>query len=295
MIDVSAGMIRFGSPRDLDDMHHYGVLSFADVIVKSSNVGAIKVGLKLGTERLSHYVSRFGFGQAGSPDFRGENPGIVWNPAKLDPSALASVSMGYQVGVTPLQMATRGQLGRQRRHAARAARRARRRSGTAGAPRWRRKALRRTIVTERTAGQLTAIMEAVVERGTAQGRADPRLHDRRQDRHRAASSSTAATRSPTTTRRSSASCRRASRRSTIIVVIDSPHGKGVHRRRRGGANLQAHCRSVAAPSRYCPDTSNAPPPVLVARHESRAGRPPTRARRRRRSSDQADRTRATTD
>ena len=39
------------------------------------------------------------------PDFRGENAGIVWNPAQLDPSALASVSMGYQVGVTPLQMA----------------------------------------------------------------------------------------------------------------------------------------------------------------------------------------------
>ena len=38
-------------------------------------------------------------------DFRGESPGIVWNPARLDDSALASVSMGYQVGVTPLQMA----------------------------------------------------------------------------------------------------------------------------------------------------------------------------------------------
>ena len=40
-----------------------------------------------------------------APDFRGESPGIVWNPGRLDPSALASVSMGYQVGVTPLQMA----------------------------------------------------------------------------------------------------------------------------------------------------------------------------------------------
>ena len=35
----------------------------------------------------------------------GETPGIVWNPSKLTDSALASVSMGYQVGVTPLQMA----------------------------------------------------------------------------------------------------------------------------------------------------------------------------------------------
>ena len=67
-------------------------------------------------------------------------------------------------------------------------------------------------------------MEGVVERGTGEGRADSRLHDRRQDRHGGEARRTAATRRPTTTRRSSASCRRAIRRSTIIVVIDSPHG-----------------------------------------------------------------------
>ena len=87
-------------------MHRYGTLSFTDVIVKSSNVGAIKVGLRLGAERLGRYVSRYGFGQTLSPDFRGENPGIVWNPVRVNDSALASMSMGYQVGVTPLQMAT---------------------------------------------------------------------------------------------------------------------------------------------------------------------------------------------
>ena len=40
-----------------------------------------------------------------SPDFPGESPGIVWDPRRLNDSAVASVSMGYQVGVTPLQMA----------------------------------------------------------------------------------------------------------------------------------------------------------------------------------------------
>src|SRR5205807_5679695 len=73
---------------------------------ESSNVGAIKIGLQVGTERLSRYVQRFGFGHTVSPDFPGENPGIVWNPDKWTESALASVSMGYQVGVTPLQMVT---------------------------------------------------------------------------------------------------------------------------------------------------------------------------------------------
>ena len=103
-IDVSAGHIRFGS-RVIDDDHRYGVLSFTDVIVKSSNVGAIKVGLKVGAERLGLYVKRFGFGRQASPDFPGESPGIVWDPGRMNESALASMSMGYQVGVTPLQMA----------------------------------------------------------------------------------------------------------------------------------------------------------------------------------------------
>jgi cell division protein FtsI (penicillin-binding protein 3) len=103
-VDVSQGFIRFRG-RQIDDDHRYGVLSFADVIVKSSNVGAIKVGLKLGAHRLDEYVRRFGFGRvSSSPDFPGESPGIVWNPNRLNDSALASVSMGYQVGVTPLQM-----------------------------------------------------------------------------------------------------------------------------------------------------------------------------------------------
>ena len=95
------------------------------MIVKSSNVGAIKVGLKLGPQRLGDYVTRFGFGQTLAPDFRGETAGIVWDPARLNDSALASVSMGYQVGVTPLQMVTAVERGRQRRPPAAAARRAR--------------------------------------------------------------------------------------------------------------------------------------------------------------------------
>lgn len=105
MIDTSPGVVRFGS-RTIDEYAHknYGALSFTDVFVRSSNIGAIKIGLKVGAERLGLYINRFGFGRPTSPDFPGESPGIVWNPAKLNDSALASVSMGYQVGVTPLQV-----------------------------------------------------------------------------------------------------------------------------------------------------------------------------------------------
>ncbi len=106
IIETSPGVIRFGG-RVIDEFanHNYGALTLSKVIVKSSNIGAIKIGLRVGAERLGVYVNRFGFGKPTSPDFPGESPGIVWNPAKLNNSALASVSMGYQVGVTPLQVA----------------------------------------------------------------------------------------------------------------------------------------------------------------------------------------------
>ena len=163
-IDVSAGRIRFGS-RVINDDHTYGVLPFSDVIVLSSNVGAIKVGLRLGPDRLGAYVSRFGFGRRSSPDFPGESAGIVWDPAKLNESALASVAMGYQVGVTPIQMAAAvstiangGELLEPR-----VVRAVINDDNRAPVPR---KAVRR-VVSARTAAMLTDIMEQVVQRGTA--------------------------------------------------------------------------------------------------------------------------------
>ena len=104
-IDVSGGKINFGSDV-IRDTHDYRTLTFEDVIVKSSNVGAIKVALKLGAVRLTDYVKRFGFGRRSAPrDFPAESPGKVWEASKLKESALARVSIGYQVAVTPLQMA----------------------------------------------------------------------------------------------------------------------------------------------------------------------------------------------
>jgi cell division protein FtsI (penicillin-binding protein 3) len=80
------------------------VIPLSKVIVQSSNVGAIKIGFKLGTERLSRYVGLYGFGHSVSRDFPSESPGIVWSPEKWTDLARAEVSMGYQVAVTPLQI-----------------------------------------------------------------------------------------------------------------------------------------------------------------------------------------------
>jgi cell division protein FtsI (penicillin-binding protein 3) len=261
MIDVSAGKIQIGSRPPIHDVHRYGILSFTDVIVKSSNVGAIKVGLRLGPERLSRYVARFGFGQTLVSDFRGENAGIVWDPTKLDPSAVASMSMGYQVGVTPIQMASAvssvangGTL--YEPHVVRATITDGQRAEVAP------KALRRTI-SERTAGQLTAMMEAVVEEGTAKkaqiagytiagktGTAHKVIDGRySQSEYNASFVGFLPSRNPAF---------------TIVVVIDSPHGSGY----MGGAVAAPIFKRIAeAALRHVgvAPTVNQPPPVLVAR------------------------------
>ena len=164
VFDVSAGSIRVGRDR-IPDFHPYGHLSFTDVIVKSSNVGAILVGLRLGPERMSRYVRRFGFGQALSTDFPSESPGLVSSPDTLNDRAIASIAMGYNVAVTPLQMAAAvaavangGELLEPRlvraiaRHGGR----------VTSEPRVIRRAISRG-----TAAELTGIMQEVVERGTA--------------------------------------------------------------------------------------------------------------------------------
>lgn len=164
MIDVSGGSIKIG-PRVVRDVHPYGILSFGDVIVKSSNVGAIKAGLRIGAERLGRYVQRFGFGTRLLPDLPGENAGIVWDPARWNDSTLASVSMGYEISVTPLQMAAAvssiangGELIQP--HVVRALIDSSARSEVP------RHVIRRTV-SPATAAELTALMEGVVERGTA--------------------------------------------------------------------------------------------------------------------------------
>jgi cell division protein FtsI/penicillin-binding protein 2 len=106
VIETGPGIYRIGDRIIKEFEHHnYGTLSLTDVIVKSSNVGAVKIGLKIGAERFGLYAQRFGFGKPTSPDFPSESPGILWPAAKLTESGVASMSMGYQVSVTPLQMA----------------------------------------------------------------------------------------------------------------------------------------------------------------------------------------------
>jgi cell division protein FtsI (penicillin-binding protein 3) len=165
MFDTSAGYITFG-PRRIHDMHRYPALSFMDVIVKSSNVGAIKIGQALGSDVVSRYIYRFGFGETLARDIPHQRAGLVDKRLpQFKPSELASVSMGYQIGVTPLQMvAAVGSIANGGELIAPHVVRATIVDGVrTEVPR---QVVRRTIPTE-IADDLTDILEQVVERGTA--------------------------------------------------------------------------------------------------------------------------------
>jgi cell division protein FtsI (penicillin-binding protein 3) len=272
-IDCSPGYITFG-PRVIRDTHEYGVLPFIDVIAKSSNVGAIKVGMKVGATRLTQYVSRFGFGQTLASDFRGENAGMVWSADQLNPSALASVSMGYQVGVTPLQMASAvgavangGELVEP--HVVRAFIKNGRREEVA------RNVVRRAIAPE-TAATVTEIMEAVVERGTAKATAQIEGYTvagktgtaaKIENSHYSKSDYNASFVGFVPSRRPAV---------VIVVVIDSPHAHGYFGATVSGPVFKRIAEATLRHLGVGP-TLNAPAPVIVARHDAPASDVATRA------------------
>jgi cell division protein FtsI (penicillin-binding protein 3) len=73
--------------------------------VKSSNVVAVKMGLRVGDEKMHDYMTRFGFGAKTGVELPGETVGIVRPVSRWHPSSMGSIAMGQEVGVTPLQMA----------------------------------------------------------------------------------------------------------------------------------------------------------------------------------------------
>lgn len=81
-----------------------GILSYADVIRYSNNIGTSKVALKLGT-KLYDYLCACGFGQRTSINFPGEQDGFITPPAKWSKASPLSLSFGYEIRATPLQLA----------------------------------------------------------------------------------------------------------------------------------------------------------------------------------------------
>jgi len=86
------------------DGHRYGMLSFEDVIVNSSNVGTARVGLALGEHRFYSWIRRFGFGERTGIQLPGEASGLLRRTDKWTQVSPASISIGQEIGVTPLQI-----------------------------------------------------------------------------------------------------------------------------------------------------------------------------------------------
>ncbi|HEY7130478.1 MAG TPA: penicillin-binding protein 2 [Nitrospira sp.] len=90
----------------IHDHEKLGWMTFAQMLQKSSNIGAAKTGMLLGDQRLYRYLQAFGFGQRTDIDLPGEVAGLLKSPREWHRRSLASISMGQEVGVTPLQMIT---------------------------------------------------------------------------------------------------------------------------------------------------------------------------------------------
>jgi cell division protein FtsI/penicillin-binding protein 2 len=104
-IDCQNGSITVAG-RLIHDGHAYGVLTIADALAKSSNVGAIKLGLLVGNDSMYDFARRLGFGSRTGVDLPGESAGIFRPVGRWQPSSIGSIAIGQEVGVTPLQMAT---------------------------------------------------------------------------------------------------------------------------------------------------------------------------------------------
>ncbi|HYP13958.1 MAG TPA: penicillin-binding protein, partial [Bryobacteraceae bacterium] len=91
--------------RVIHDAKPHGVLSVADILAKSSNIGAIKIAMNVGEEKLYDYIRRFGFGQVTGLPLPGESGGVVRKLSRWIPSSIGSVAMGHELSATSVQLA----------------------------------------------------------------------------------------------------------------------------------------------------------------------------------------------
>jgi cell division protein FtsI (penicillin-binding protein 3) len=88
------------------DHQPFGLLTVSDILAKSSDVGAIKIALRLGAPKFYEYIRAFGFGQQTGVDLPGESKGLLRRLENWTPVSIGSISMGQEVGVTPTQLVT---------------------------------------------------------------------------------------------------------------------------------------------------------------------------------------------
>lgn len=107
----SCGALKIGN-HTYKESHagYYGSLSMADILAKSSNLGAIQIGFRVGAENMYDIIRKLGFGKVTGIGLPSESPGLVRNVNRWSKTSLASISMGHEVLVTATQLAQLGAI-----------------------------------------------------------------------------------------------------------------------------------------------------------------------------------------
>lgn len=103
IFDCENGAVYIAGHR-IRDHKPFGLLTVSNILALSSDVGAIKIALRLGAPKFYDYIRAFGFGQLTGVDIPGESRGMLQHLESWTPVSIGSISMGQEVGVTPIQL-----------------------------------------------------------------------------------------------------------------------------------------------------------------------------------------------
>jgi cell division protein FtsI (penicillin-binding protein 3) len=104
VFDCENGAVYVAGHR-IRDHKPFGLLTVSDILAKSSDVGTIKIALRLGAPKFYDYIRVFGFGSPTGVELPGESRGLLRRLENWTPISIGAIAMGQEVGVTPLQLA----------------------------------------------------------------------------------------------------------------------------------------------------------------------------------------------
>ncbi|MCC6757050.1 MAG: penicillin-binding protein 2 [Arenimonas sp.] len=104
VIPTGPGKYRIAN-RYISDVHDYGPVTLRRLLVKSSNIGSAKLAATMSNQHMYGVFSRFGFGEKTESGFPGESSAVLSAPNRWGPVEKATISYGYGLSVTPLQIA----------------------------------------------------------------------------------------------------------------------------------------------------------------------------------------------
>ena len=105
MVDCQGGAITIAGRVIHDNQgEHMGLVTVHKALEESSDVGAIKMALKVGQDRFYKYIRDYGFGSRTGVELPGETRGLLNSPKNWSGSSIGSIAIGQEVGVTPLQL-----------------------------------------------------------------------------------------------------------------------------------------------------------------------------------------------